>query len=556
MPSCAVNRLRALFGLCIVTGGVVLTQPSAATVPQPVTVKTIKDVPLAVEVAITPDGKTAYVVGLNDSVTAIDTASNTIKDTIWVGHFPVGIAITPDGKSAYVTNKMSASVSVIDTSTNTVATTISLRSQRAEPEGVAVTSDGEVVYVANSGTGTLSAIGTRRNTFIGSDIDVTAAAGVAVTPDGQYVYVTNNQRVGQVAVLDTGKRVVTKTIDVGTDPLGVAMAPDGATAYVTHPTTGSLSVIKTSSNTVTKIITSAPEIGAQGVAVAPDGSSVYVTNPYLDTVSVIDTASNTQARLVGVGEGPWGIAITPDGRFAYVANRFSENVSVVDLFPQPAFDAAPATVAFADQRVHTRSPARTVTVTNTGSAAMSIGAVSLGGSQPDQFAVDATTCTGAVVDPKGTCSVSVSFAPAGTGPKSAALVFSDDSLAAPHAVTLTGDGIDVPDPTPTPTPSGKMQQSPNRRGIPPGHVKGNGVTVIQGRNARTDAGQPIRALVTGRPIASNSAGDSRFLTVIRGAKGKVSVRTYGTPVRVVVRQSAAATAGYQRYQRRTVYVTR
>jgi DNA-binding beta-propeller fold protein YncE len=43
-----------------------------------------------------------------------------VGTTISVGNFPVGIAITPDGKSAYVANEQSASVSVIDTRSNEV----------------------------------------------------------------------------------------------------------------------------------------------------------------------------------------------------------------------------------------------------------------------------------------------------------------------------------------------------------------------------------------------------------------------------------------------------
>jgi len=52
----------------------------------------------------------------------IDTATNTVVATIGVGSAPMGIAVTPDGKHAYVANFNSASVSVIDTATNAVAT--------------------------------------------------------------------------------------------------------------------------------------------------------------------------------------------------------------------------------------------------------------------------------------------------------------------------------------------------------------------------------------------------------------------------------------------------
>jgi YVTN family beta-propeller protein len=59
----------------------------------------------------------------SNSVSVIDTASNTVVATIPVGAFPEGVAITPDGTRAYVTNE-SNTVSVIDTATNTVVATI------------------------------------------------------------------------------------------------------------------------------------------------------------------------------------------------------------------------------------------------------------------------------------------------------------------------------------------------------------------------------------------------------------------------------------------------
>jgi YVTN family beta-propeller protein len=47
-----------------------------------------------------------------------------VSATIPVGLFPVGVAVTPDGSKVYVTNGRSNTVSVIDTATNTVSATI------------------------------------------------------------------------------------------------------------------------------------------------------------------------------------------------------------------------------------------------------------------------------------------------------------------------------------------------------------------------------------------------------------------------------------------------
>ena len=69
----------------------------------------------------------------------IDTASNMVVATVPVGSSPYGVAVTPDGKHAYVANIGSNNVSVIHTASNTVVATVPVGTG---PVGVAVTPDG------------------------------------------------------------------------------------------------------------------------------------------------------------------------------------------------------------------------------------------------------------------------------------------------------------------------------------------------------------------------------------------------------------------------------
>ena len=82
----------------------------------------------------------------------IDTATRAVSATIPVGPRPIVVAITPDGKHAYVTNQGDDTVSVIDTATGAVSATIPVG---PAPSGVAITPDGKHVYVANNGSGLL-----------------------------------------------------------------------------------------------------------------------------------------------------------------------------------------------------------------------------------------------------------------------------------------------------------------------------------------------------------------------------------------------------------------
>ena len=93
-------------------------------------------------IAITPDGKRAYVTNQDDggfltqgSVSVIDTLTNTADGNIPVGHDPLGVAITPDGRRAYVTSSNDGTVSVIDIASGTVSTTLTVG---AQPLGIAI----------------------------------------------------------------------------------------------------------------------------------------------------------------------------------------------------------------------------------------------------------------------------------------------------------------------------------------------------------------------------------------------------------------------------------
>jgi YVTN family beta-propeller protein len=58
----------------------------------------------------------AYITNnIDGTVSVIDTATNMVMTTLTVGSAPEGVAVTPDGRHAYVANEGSNNVSVIDT---------------------------------------------------------------------------------------------------------------------------------------------------------------------------------------------------------------------------------------------------------------------------------------------------------------------------------------------------------------------------------------------------------------------------------------------------------
>ncbi len=92
---------------------------------------------LGMALAIPAQAQThAYIV---NSVSVIDTTSNTVVATVSVGGSPLEVAITPDGTRVYVTNGNDNTVSVVDAASNTVVATVRVG---ALPFGVAITPDG------------------------------------------------------------------------------------------------------------------------------------------------------------------------------------------------------------------------------------------------------------------------------------------------------------------------------------------------------------------------------------------------------------------------------
>ena len=247
-----------------------------------------------------------------------------------------------DAYCVYVPNVEAQSISVIDTTTNSLSATIQVGYIQAN--GPALTPDDRFLYIGNRGdsehpNNTVSVIETATN-LIASTVTVTAASGpdhISITPNGAMAYVTG-QKSGTLMVLDTAKTLtdpsnaLVKTIEIpGGDALfGGVISPDGTFAYVnacatpcdfSSSSTLFVAVIDTTTNTIR---TTVP--GAGGSAVTPNGQFLYGITFFNDAVVVTDTAkalsdpSHAVSAPIPVGSFPYAIALTPDGRFAYVAN--------------------------------------------------------------------------------------------------------------------------------------------------------------------------------------------------------------------------------------------
>src|SRR5205823_5209164 len=190
------------------------------------------------------------------------------------GADPIWAAANPAGTRVYVTNFADASVSVINTATNTVVGTVLLYSDTLEalPEGVAVHPNGSRVYVATRSPNTVKVIDTVTNT------------------------------------------VTTTIIGFPSQPRFIAFTPDGSRAYVSNlsfsPLNSAVSVLDATTNTYSATIggpAADPTGRFEGIAANPAGTRVYVTNLDKARLSRIETATNTITASVLAGNFPQGL---------------------------------------------------------------------------------------------------------------------------------------------------------------------------------------------------------------------------------------------------------
>ena len=110
----------------------------------------------------------------------------------------------------------------------------------------------------------------------------------------------------------------------------------------------------------------------------------------------------------------------------------------------PCVSFSPTNLTFGSQNVGSPSAPQTVTVTNTGTANLTISSALIGGTNSGDFATSADTCTGAPLTPTpgstSTCTINVTFTPTATGSRSASLNFTDNAANSQQSVSLTGTG--------------------------------------------------------------------------------------------------------------------
>jgi YVTN family beta-propeller protein len=107
-------------------------------------------------IAISPDDREVWVAHRQDGgVSIIDTAADTVKETIKVGQSPIRVKFTPDGKRVLISDPQSGDVIVLDAATRKELKRIQVG---GGPVGMVITPDGRRAFVARSQANKVSVI--------------------------------------------------------------------------------------------------------------------------------------------------------------------------------------------------------------------------------------------------------------------------------------------------------------------------------------------------------------------------------------------------------------
>jgi YVTN family beta-propeller protein len=271
-----------------------------------------------------PDHRTLAVVAIgSNSVSFIDTATNAVKHTTYLGRSPHEAFFTPDGKELWVTIRGESYVSVIDTKT------FKEKARIVTPGGPGMqifSPDGKYAYVCSSFNPETVVFAVASRTIVGRvKQDSPFCPNIAATPDGKQVWMTLKDS-GRTMVFDAKPPFgVIKSFDTGpiTNHVNFVRTNGNMFAYISVGGLNQVKVFRTDdfSQVATIPVGKVPH----GVWPSGDGTRIYVGLENDDALVAIDTASNAVVAEVPIGQAPQALN--------YVSNAVPEGDGLQGLQP-------------------------------------------------------------------------------------------------------------------------------------------------------------------------------------------------------------------------------
>ena len=259
-----------------------------------------------------PDSKTLAVVSVgSNSVALIDTATNKVKGTVYVGRSPHEAFFTKDGSEIWVTVRGENYLSVVDPAQMKEIRRIEL----ANGPGMTMFGpDGRYGFVCSSFTPELAVIDAASHQIVKRLSQASPfCPNIAVSPENDEVWITLKD-VGKVQVFNAKPPFEQKALlETGpiTNHVNFVNNRNGKFAYVTI---GGLNQVKAFRRGATPELVATILVGnlPHGIWPSGDGSRVYVALENGEMAAAIDTLSNTVIANIPIGQTTQALVYVPN----------------------------------------------------------------------------------------------------------------------------------------------------------------------------------------------------------------------------------------------------
>ena len=258
-----------------------------------------------------PDGSRLCVVSIgSNSLTLIDTATNKVLKTRYLGRSPHEAFFTPDGKEIYAAVRGEDYVSVLNAETLDETARIKTNSG---PGMILFRPDGKYAFVPSSFTPELCVVDCATHEVVARVPQASPfSPNLAVSADGRQVWFT---------LKDSGKTQIMSTEPpfaiLGTLPSGPitnhVTCVDNARGHFAYVTVGGSDEVKVYRREppFEQVATIATGALPHGIWGSPDGSRVYIGLENDAKVQAIDTARNEIVATIPVGQLPQALVYVP-----------------------------------------------------------------------------------------------------------------------------------------------------------------------------------------------------------------------------------------------------
>jgi YVTN family beta-propeller protein len=278
-------------------------------------------------VALSPDGRTAYVTNRVDkTISVIDVIQGVPLSVMSTTYEPLGITIAPDGATGVITYWLDSRIQFFDALTYTLGSVLAMPSG---PFDAAYSADGTELWVSDYFHNSVSVVD------VATEINETVITGlgfvegISLSPDGSTFWVGNAG--GTIYALDADTRAVVGSVATGGFIVDIVLSPSGLRAFAADNSNDAIVFLDIADRTApTVLFTVALPGAATGIDISPDESTLYVTAVLTSEARLVayDFLTDTTRTVTGFSDGRDVISL-PNSNGVLVADPSAGTVSWV-----------------------------------------------------------------------------------------------------------------------------------------------------------------------------------------------------------------------------------